>query len=80
MLTRSGMWWVFDRPVRTDTLFLVTLALSLLAATVPFLEPNRYGSWVAFGLQILTNLVLTFVITGTWLGVLREFIRGRRGA
>jgi 4-amino-4-deoxy-L-arabinose transferase-like glycosyltransferase len=74
------MWWVFDKPVRSDMLFLVTLALALLAITAPFLEPNTYGSWVAFGLQILTNFVLTFVLTGTCLGVLREFIRGRRGA
>lgn len=69
----SRRWWVFDRPLSRDWLFVAGLALGTFGPVVTLLGRVDFGS-VAL-LLALPSGVLTAGIFG---GTLREFLRGRR--
>ena len=71
--------WIFQRPLHRDPLYILSVVVALAAGLFRlFIDNNGYYNGVALGVQVLIDLVLTFILTATLLGVVREFIR-RRG-
>ena len=77
MSTSSRAWWVFDRPVHRDPLFLVALVFGLLGEAAVLVDRDRFGS-VALVLMVLWQIPGTLLAVGIVGGSIREFVRGRR--
>lgn len=74
--TRPRRWWVYDRPLHTDRLFVAAMALSIAAtAWSVVIDPGtRPANVVVVAWTFLWAMVSTSII----LGCVREFTRGRR--
>lgn len=75
---RSQRWWVFDRPLGRDWLFVVGLALGALALIETVLRRADFGGAV-FVITVLLAIPSGVMAAGVFGGTLREFFRGRRG-
>lgn len=79
MPTRTKLW-IFQRPLYRDPLYVVSVVVALASGLFRlFIDNDGYYDGVSLGVQVLIDLVLSFILTATLLGVVREFIRGRRG-
>jgi hypothetical protein len=77
IVTSENRWWVFDRPLSRDPIFVVGIALGIASVVSVVASRDDYGA-LALILQIVTALPLALLFAGILLGTPREYIRGRR--
>ena len=70
-------WWVYDRPLLRDPMFVVAVVLGMVRALGVLLDRDRYGAG-AFLLTILLAVPAAIAGIGIVGGIGREFVRGRR--
>ena len=70
-------WWVFDRPLLRDPLFIAGLVLGVAGIARVVARHDHYGAG-AFVLTVLFAVPWALVATGTVGGIVREYHRGRR--
>jgi hypothetical protein len=72
-------WWVFDRPILRDPLFLlgVLLGVGLIGLTLSRADGLRPGALV---ISLLAAIPSALVAVGTLLGSARAYRRGRAGS
>ncbi|HKX71924.1 MAG TPA: hypothetical protein VJM75_11875 [Acidimicrobiales bacterium] len=70
-------WWVFDRPLWRDPLFVIGIGVGLISVVSVILLRDEYGTG-AFVLALVTSLPGGVFVSGIVLGTLREYVRGRR--
>ena len=71
-------WWVFDRPLYRDWLFIAGLVLSLLGMIWMVVRSNEVGA-AAFVVSMALAAPSGVLATGLIGGTVREYLRGRRG-
>lgn len=72
-----GRWWVFDRPLWRDPLFVIGILLGVVSIVGVILSRDEYGTG-AFVFALLTSLPAGLLASGIVLGTPREYMRGRR--
>jgi hypothetical protein len=72
-----GHWWVFDRPLWRDPLFVTGIAVGVISVVSVVLLRNDYGTG-AFVLALLASIPGGVLASGILLGSAREYLRGRR--
>ena len=72
-------WWVFDRPLLRDWLFLVGIAVGLFGVVRVGLDSDRFGAG-AFVVQMIVQFMGGIFWTAVLGGTIREYLRARRGA
>jgi hypothetical protein len=71
-------WWVFDRPLMRDWLFLVGLVLGAVAVVQLIRDADEFGA-VALVLAVVTGIPTGVLLAGILGGTVREYVRGRSG-
>jgi YD repeat-containing protein len=71
-------WWVFDRPIARDWLFILGVAVGVLAMIRTVVQRDRFGS-AAFVLTFVLAVPNGVLAAGVFGGTFREYVRGRRG-
>ena len=69
-------WWVFDRPLPRDPLFLAGLALGSARLAVAVAGRAEHGA-PAFLIMAATAVPSGLLLVGIVAGSVREFVRGR---
>jgi hypothetical protein len=72
-----GRWWVFDRPLWRDPLFVIGIGVGLISVVSVILLRDEYGTG-ALVLALLTSFPAGVFASGIVIGTPREYIRGRR--
>jgi hypothetical protein len=72
-----GRWWVFDRPLWRDRLFVIGIGVGLISVVSVILLRDEYGTG-AFVFALLTSLPAGVFASGVVIGTPREYLRGRR--
>jgi hypothetical protein len=72
-----GRWWVFDRPLWRDPLFVIGIGVGLTSVVSVILLRDEYGTG-AFVFALLTSLPAGVFASGVVIGTPREYMRGRR--
>jgi hypothetical protein len=72
-----GRWWVFDRPLWRDPLFVIGIGVGLISVVCVILLRDEYGTG-AFVFALLTSLPAGVFASGVVIGTAREYMRGRR--
>jgi hypothetical protein len=72
-----GRWWVFDRPLWRDPLFVIGIGVGLISVVSVILLRDEYGTG-AFVFALLTSLPGGVFVSGIVFGTPREYLRGRR--
>jgi hypothetical protein len=72
-----GRWWVFDRPLWRDPLFVIGIGAGLISVVSVILLRDEYGTG-AFVFALLTSLPAGVFASGVVIGTPREYMRGRR--
>jgi hypothetical protein len=72
-----GRWWVFDRPLWRDPLFVIGIGVGLISVVSVILLRDEYGT-SAFVFALLTSLPAGVFASGIVIGTPREYMRGRR--
>jgi hypothetical protein len=70
-------WWVFDRPLWRDPLFVIGTGVGLISVVSVILLRDEYGTG-AFVFALLTSLPAGVFASGVVFGIPREYMRGRR--
>jgi hypothetical protein len=76
-MEERGRWWVFDRPLWRDPLFVIGIGVGLISVVSVILLRDEYGSG-AFVFALLTSLPAGVFASGVVIGTPREYVRGRR--
>ena len=74
----DNSWWVFDRPLHRDWLFIAGLVVSLLGMIWIVVRSDEVGA-AAFVVSIAMAAPSGVLATGLIGGTVREYLRGRRG-
>ncbi|MDQ4096907.1 MAG: hypothetical protein M3144_03425 [Actinomycetota bacterium] len=78
-MSSERRWWVFDRPLGRDWLFVTGVIAGALALVLTLFNRDDYGAG-AFVLTLLLAVPSGILAAGTFGGTIREFVRGRRSA
>jgi hypothetical protein len=76
-MENRGRWWVFDRPLWRDPLFVIGIGVGLISVGSVILLRDEYGTG-AFVFALLTSLPAGVFASGIVIGTPREYMRGRR--
>jgi len=71
-------WWVFDRPIARDWLFIVGVTVGVLSMLRAVVQSDQSGV-AAFLLTVVLAVPSGVLAAGVFGGTVREFVRGRRG-
>lgn len=72
-----GRWWVFDRPLWRDPLFLVGIGAGLVSIVAVLVARDGYRTG-GLVFAVLTSLPAGILAAGIVIGTPREYLRGRR--
>jgi hypothetical protein len=72
-------WWVFDRPIVRDWLFVAGVIVGVLSMFRTLVQRGRFGA-TALVLTVVLAIPSGILAAGVFGGTAREFVRGRRGA
>jgi hypothetical protein len=73
----SDSWWVYDRPLSRDGLFLGSLLCGAAVAAVAITRVEEVSLWVGL-YDVLGGAAAGFFLAGVVGGSVRNFIRGYR--
>lgn len=73
----SDSWWVYDRPLSRDGLFLGSLLCGVAAAVGAITSVEHVSVWAGFS-NVLGGAASGFFLIGVVGGSVRNFIRGYR--
>ena len=72
----ATQWWVFDRPLHRDPLFVAGVVLGLAFLVLTVVNRDDYGAG-ALAFTIATAFPSGVLAVGVMAGSIREFVRGR---
>jgi len=70
-------WWVFDRPLRRDPLFLVAVVLAIGYDAWYLMHADQHPTG-ALVYNVIIGPMMSVLMVGETLGSVREFVRARR--
>jgi hypothetical protein len=73
-MDRGGAWWVFDRPLLRDPLFVLGLVLGVAWMVSVVLRRDDFG-WAAFVITLASSIPAGLLASGIVLGSPREYAR-----
>jgi hypothetical protein len=75
-LVGSRRWWVFDRPLLRDPLFVVGLVIGLVGIVLGIPRLGDMG-WLAAVVSVVLTIPFALLLVGIVGGVVREYRGGR---
>lgn len=77
MAMAETRWWIYDRPLRGDPMFVLAMLLGVIGMVGVLINRDSYGS-AAFVFALATSIPWALLAVGIVGGSIREYLRGRR--